>query len=170
MTALLRTGALRLAAGLAFSVLAGAVAPGPLSAQQGDPREAAVIAVFQKLFDGMRTRDTTMMRSVFDPSAKLVRASTRDGRTAVQATSIDQFIAAIGRAPAGDQLIERIYAPEVRIDGNLATIWTFYTFHVGERFSHCGIDAAQLLETDEGWKIVHLADTTRRENCDPPGG
>lgn len=170
MTAPIRTGALRLAACLAFAGLAGAITPGPLAAQQRDPREAAVIAVFQKLFDGMRTRDTTMMRSVFDPSAKLVRASMREGRTAVQATSIDQFIAAIGRAPAGDQLIERIYAPEVRIDGNLATIWTFYTFHVGERFSHCGIDAAQLLETDQGWKIVHLADTSRRENCDPPGG
>ena len=114
MTAQLRTGALRLAAGLAFSGLAGAVMPGLLSAQQGDPREAAVIAVFQKLFDGMRTRDTTMRRSVFDPSAKLVRASTREGRTAVQATSIDQFIAAIGRAPAGDQLIERIYGAAAR--------------------------------------------------------
>lgn len=170
MTAPLRPAALRLAARLACAGLAAAAAPSALNAQQSDPREAAVIAVFQKLFDGMRTRDTTMMRSVFDPGAKLVRGSTRDGRTVVQTTSIDQFIASIGRAPAGDQLIERVYAPEVRIDGNLATIWTFYTFHVGDRFSHCGIDAAQLLETDQGWKIVHLADTARRENCDPPGG
>jgi len=85
-------------------------------------------------------------------------------------TTVDQFVHSIGRAPAGMKLIERIYAPEVRIDGNLATVWTFYTFHRGDQFSHCGYDAVQLMRLENEWKIVHLADTRRTSGCDPPGG
>ena len=160
---------LRTLACCALLACVSAAAPAALRAQEPGSREAEVVAVLQKLFDGMRARDSVMIRSVFDPAARLVRAVTRDGRTTVQVTTVDQFVSGIGRAPAGEELIERIYDPEVRIDGRLATIWTFYTFHLGERFSHCGIDAAQLLETDQGWKIVHLGDTMRRENCEPPG-
>src|SRR5256885_3716182 len=42
------------------------------------------------------------------------------------------------------QFRERMWNPEVRIDGGIATLWTPYDFHVGPRFSHCGYDAFQL--------------------------
>jgi hypothetical protein len=129
--------------------------------------EKDVLAVVQKLFDGMRTRDTAAMRSVFDPTARLMRV-VRNAPGTVQVTSADQFI----RTIAGFQnaeLNERIYRPEVRIDGDFATVWTFYTLHIGERFSHCGVDAFQLFRLPQGWKIVSIADTQRTENCDPGG-
>jgi hypothetical protein len=150
------------------AVLATALGSSPLHAQTPSAREAEVVAVIQKLFDAMLSRDTTALRAVFDPSARLVRGGSRDDPNQVQVTTVDQFVNSIASAPADARLIERIYEPEVRIDGNLATVWTFYTFHLGEQFSHCGIDAAQLLEINGGWKIVHLADTMRRENCEPP--
>jgi hypothetical protein len=78
---------------------------------------------------------------------------------------MDDFLANVARG-TGEGANERIYAPEVRIDGNLATVWTFYTLHVGERFSHCGIDAFQLLKLPAGWKIVAVADTRRTTGCD----
>lgn len=151
-------------AGVAFFTISA-----PLAAQTPAGREAEVLGVMEKLFEAMAARDTAVIRSVFDPTARLVRAPTRQGATAVQVSTVDQFVNSIARAPAGE-LIERIYAPEIRIDGNLATIWTFYTLHIGEQFSHCGIDAAQLFHTGASWKIVSLADTARRENCDPPRG
>ena len=160
MSAFLRIGS---ATGLLALIIAS-----PIRAQNNQAREAAVVATLQKLFDGMRSRDAAAMRSVFDPSAKLINAATRDGQTTIRAIAIDDFVNSIMSAPADAQLIERIYSPEVRIDGNLATFWAFYTFHLGEQFSHCGVDTAQLFETSEGWKIVSLADTRRREGCDPP--
>ncbi|MEI2720897.1 MAG: hypothetical protein V9E87_12310 [Gemmatimonadales bacterium] len=66
-------------------------------------------------------------------------------------------------------LDERIYDPEIRIDGGLATVWTFYAFFVGERLSHCGVDAFQLARTSEGWKIIALADSRQTTGCSVAG-
>ena len=124
---------------------------------------AAVIAVVQRLWDGMKARDTAMVRSVFDSTAMLSRVVTRNGESRVQLTPVSGFIEALGRAK--EPWNERMYAPEVRIDGPLATVWTEYDFHLGDQFSHCGVDAFQMLKTSAGWKIVALSDTARREGC-----
>jgi hypothetical protein len=132
------------------------------SATAPDEREA-VLAVVQRLWDGMRTRDTALVRSAFDSSASLTRVATRNGEARVQVTPLSGFIEALGRA--NEAWNERMFAPEVRIDGALATVWTEYDFHLGSQFSHCGVDAFQLLKTSAGWKIVALSDTARREEC-----
>ena len=137
--------------------------PGPAAAQASE--EQAVIGVVQKLFDGMRARDTVMMKSVFAPGAQLLGLAQRDGATAMRALPAEQFVGSIASAQPGE-LIERVYDPVVKIDGNLASYWAFYTFHVGERFSHCGVDAVLLLKFPEGWKIASLADTRRQEGCE----
>ena len=36
----------------------------------------------------------------------------------------------------------------------IATVWTPYDFWIDGKFSHCGIDAFDLVKTDEGWKIA----------------
>ena len=132
-------------------------------AQTAPDERAAVIAVVQRLWDGMKARDTAMVRSVFDSTAMLSRIVTRNGESRVQLTPVSGFIEALGRAK--EPWNERMYAPEVRIDGTLATVWTEYDFHLGDQFSHCGVDAFQLLKTSAGWKIVALSDTARREGC-----
>ena len=43
------------------------------------------------------------------------------------------------------------------VNGSLATIWTPYDFYVGETFSHCGVDAANLMSGPDGWRIVALS-------------
>jgi hypothetical protein len=131
------------------------------SAAVPDEREA-VLAVVQRLWDGMRTRDTALVRSVFDSSASLTRVATR-GEARVEVLPVSGFIEALGRAT--EPWNERMFAPEVRIDGSLATVWTEYDFYLGTQFSHCGVDAFQLLKTSAGWKIVALSDTARREGC-----
>jgi hypothetical protein len=137
----------------------------PASAAAQAAEEQAVIAVVQKLFDGMLARDTVMMQSVFAPNAQLLGLAQREGTTSVRALPAAQFVSSIAGAPAGD-LIERVYDPQVMVDGNLAAYWAFYTFHVGERFSHCGVDSIQLFKFPEGWKIVSVADTRRQEGCE----
>ena len=147
----------------------GGAATGTTAATQ-DTAQRAVLAVVQQLFDAMRARDTTKMRSVFDTGASLVAAGGRAGAPGVQRTSISQFIAAIAGAPAGRVLDERTYAPQVRIDQHLADVWMEYDFYVGDQFSHCGVDQMTLVRTAAGWKIVALADTRRREGCPTRAG
>lgn len=127
-----------------------------------------VLAVIERLFDGMRARDTAAMRSTFAPGARLAGTQTRDGVTSVSVIEIDRWIASVGRAT--ELLDERLVDPEVRVDDQLATVWVGYNFHVGERFSHCGYDAFQLARLADGWKIVHVMDTRRTERCPASAG
>ena len=56
----------------------------------------------------------------------------------------------------------------MEIDGNLAQVWTKYAFFLGEDFDHCGVDAFQLFNDGDGWKIFQLVDTRHREGCELP--
>jgi hypothetical protein len=135
----------------------------PLQAQ--DAERTAVMATVQKVFDAMRTRDTALLRQAFDTSARLAGVSTRGPAPAVRLTTPTAFGAAVAGAPAGDVWNERIWDPEVKIDGDVAQVWAYYTFHRNKAFSHCGVDAFMLLKVGSEWKITQLADSRRTAGC-----
>jgi hypothetical protein len=140
-------------------------------AQSSDAEKAKIVATVQKVFDAMRTRDTSLLTQAFDSSARLVGVNTRGAAPTVSLTAPAQFGAAIAKAPAGDVWNERIFDPEVRVDGDLAQVWAYYTFHRNATFTHCGIDAFMLRKVGENWKITQLADSRRTQGCthtEPP--
>ena len=151
----------------ALAALALLVPRGPLAAQTAaaQPPDPEILKTVGRMFDAMRARDTVALKAVLDTSARLVTTTTRDGRPVMRVGSIQRFIGAVGAAT--EPLDERLFDPEVRQDGNLATVWTRYTFYLGIQLSHCGYDAFQLFRSDAGWKIIHIADTQRREGCEP---
>ena len=53
----------------------------------------------------------------------------------------------------------------VHIDGPLATVWVDYWFFAGPRFSHCGVDAFQLVKGAGRWRIFSIVDTRRTAGC-----
>lgn len=145
-----------------------AVVPGSLEAQDRSAAEQEVLSVVQRLFDGMRAGDSAAVRATFAPDARLVSTGVRDGEPSMQSVPIDRFIEAVGQ-PHDEVWDEKIWDVEIRIDDNLATVWNQYAFFLGERFSHCGVDAFQLFKGSEGWLIFHLADTRRTEGCEISG-
>jgi hypothetical protein len=136
----------------------------PVSAQEPDDRKA-ILATVQRVWDAMRTRDTVLLLQQFDTSARLVGVNARRGPPVVTLTTPSQFGAGIMRAPAGDVWNERMYDPEVRIDGTVAQVWTYYTFHRNATFSHCGFDAVMLVKVGSDWKITQLSDSRRTQGC-----
>lgn len=162
----LRTTALLLAATattLAAQMNADAPVPGPAVRTVED----SVVAVVKGLFDGMRARDTALIRRSFATGTNLGGVPPQ-GRPA-SFVPVDAFLKSIASAPPGVLLDERIFDPEVRVDGGLATVWTFYQLWVGDRMSHCGVDAFQLARTGTGWSIIGLADSRRTTDCDAAG-
>lgn len=126
--------------------------------------EAAVRAVIAQLFDGMRARDSAMVAGVFAPGTRLVSSGTRKGTLAIDPIAADEFAGIVARA-TGPKWDERILAPAMQFDGTLAAVWVPYDFYLGDTLSHCGIDAFHLAKLPEGWKIIALSDTHRREGC-----
>jgi len=123
----------------------------------------AVIATIQKLFDAMAAKDTAAIQAVVLPGTSL-SALRPDGQTTV--TPIEKFIENIRSAQGS--LVERMWDPKVMVEGNIATLWAPYDFHRDGKFTHCGIDVANLLKTPEGWKIGGLSYTVIQQGCQAP--
>jgi ketosteroid isomerase-like protein len=125
----------------------------------------AVKKTVNDLFTAMRASDTTFLKSVFHQDMILQSvANKRDGSTALLTEKAADFVKSIG-TPHKDIYDERIDIKDVKIDGDLASVWANYKFYVGATFSHCGVDVFQLMKAADGWKIIYIVDTRRKDNC-----
>ncbi|HKP29512.1 MAG TPA: hypothetical protein VJU15_08910 [Gemmatimonadales bacterium] len=139
----------------------------PLAAQQAADQKA-VLGAIETLFNALKADDTAGMRAVMHPQGRIIQTGTRDGAPFARVNPLNDFLTSIGNAK-GKGLEERIYNPEIRIDDNLAVAWVYYDFRVGGQISHCGVDAYHLVRTADGWRILEIVDTQRREGCDQIG-
>jgi hypothetical protein len=136
----------------------------PASAQ--DQNNEDVLGVIAVMFHGLAARDTASMSTVLDPGARLVQTTTdEDGLPRMTSVNMESFLGSIGRAD-GPEIEERYWDPQVVVHDNLATVWISYVFLVEGAISHCGEDAFQLARTTDGWKIIAIADTQRRQGCE----
>ena len=126
---------------------------------------ASARATVDKLFTGMRTGDSTAVRSVFTKTAALTSISKNAADSVVtHKGSVDGFVKAVG-TPHKEQWDERIYDVKISVDGPMAVVWAPYKFYLGEKFSHCGVNVFNLIKTGAGWKINDITDTRRKDAC-----
>jgi len=143
---------------------AAAVLTEPALGQDANDR-AAVLAVVDVLFDGMRANDGDMVRSAFADGAVLI-STERNGAPATRLTPIEQFASLVDKAT--EEWDEPYWDPIVQIEDYLASVWIKYAFYLNGEFTHCGVDAFLIARGMDGWKIVALADTRERDNCELP--
>jgi hypothetical protein len=140
-----------------------------VESQAQHAEEGPVREVINHLFKGMEKGDSALVRSAF---AKNITMATifRDKSNAPMIhheTSLTGFLNAVGTAH-NETWYEEIWNVKIQVDGDLAQAWCDYAFYLGNTFSHCGVDAFQLHKTKDGWKIFHLADTRRKQDCNIP--
>jgi hypothetical protein len=133
-------------------------------AQAASAETQAIKQTVTQFFDGMRRGDSIMVRRTLAPGAVLHAISQKEGRTALQIESTNDFLKAVG-TPHSEVWDERVQFERVLIDANLASVWAPYEFYRGSKFSHCGYDSFQLVKLADGWKIAHIIDTRRKEKC-----
>ena len=132
-------------------------------AQQTDI--AAIKQTINNMFNAMRKSDSTLLRSTFAKGMILHNiGKAKDGATAMITESPDEFVKSIG-TPHEGIYDERITFSDIKVDGELASVWAPYKFYVDDKFSHCGVDVFQLMKTASGWKIIYIVDTRRKDNC-----
>jgi acetyl esterase/lipase len=123
----------------------------------------AVLAAVQKFFDTMTSKNVEEAKRVLMADGRFV--SVRDDRPEPRSSTIQSYLD--GLATRKQDYRERMWEPEVRIHGAIATVWTRYDFWVDGKFSHCGVDAFDLVKTLEGWKISGGVYTVERTGCPP---
>ena len=117
-----------------------------------------ILRPIHHLFDGMRASDGALISSAFAPEATMETYLTKDGETTVATNSATDFIRAASQ-PHEEVWNEVIWSYDVRKDGPLATVWTEYTFYLGNKRLHCGVNAFQLMHDGVEWKITRVTDT-----------
>lgn len=122
--------------------------------------------IAEQLLEAISTRDTTLFRQLMAPEAILASTRMRDGIPDYRTSTVDQNVAML--AAEGPQFLERMWNPEVQVDGQVASVWTRYDFYVDGDFSHCGTDAFQLVLTENGWKIISLIYTIEPDRTQCP--
>lgn len=127
--------------------------------------EEEVKAVIVSLFDGMRAKNADQVAAAFTPEAIMNTVIAKPEGSEVGSNSVADFAKRIFTTPAETQLDERILEYQIKVDGTMASAWTPYRFYVNGNFSHCGVNSFQLVNTAEGWKIVYIIDTRRKEPC-----
>lgn len=133
---------------------------------QGQTDQEVVREVINRLFKGMEQGDSAKVHSAFADEVTMATVLRDKNNEPVlrKESSITAFLKAVG-TPHPDVWYEEIWNLKVQVDGDFAQAWCDYAFYVGNKFSHCGVDAFHLHKGKEGWKIFHLADTRRKENC-----
>ncbi len=129
------------------------VSPSGLEAQTSE--EHAVIAAARAMFDAMEALDPEAFRDSMVPEGFLMAV----GFETMRRTTRDRFATRL--TDQTTPMFERMWDPQVRIDGPVATLWAPYDFYRGIEFSHCGTDAFQLAKTPDGWKVVLVSYTVQ---------
>lgn len=139
------------------------ITAGPAFSQQAETE--AVKKTINTLFAAMKKGDSTLLRTVFHKDMILQTvANKKDGSKVLMTEKPAEFLKAVG-TPHTDVWDERITFGDIKIDDNLASVWTPYKFYVSDKFSHCGVNFFQLMKTAEGWKVIYIVDTRRKDNC-----
>ena len=134
-------------------------------AQKASAETEAVKQTITAFFDGMRRGDSTAVRRTLAPAAVFHGFGGKPGQPpTLEIESINGFLKAVG-TPHPTVWDERVQFERVLIDANLASVWAPYEFYLGSKFSHCGYDSFQLVKLADGWKIAHIIDTRRKEQC-----
>ena len=121
-----------------------------------DADRAAILATVQSLFDALGERDTDLLTSILHPD--ILMRSVERSAAGERSASTSTLEGMVDRLEAdGPRMTERMWDPEVRISGDLATVWTPYDFYVGEDLSHCGADAFILMRDGGDWQITSLS-------------
>jgi putative lumazine-binding protein len=123
------------------------------------PEEQVVIAPLQAVLDGIAQHDQALIRKQLLPGGMVTLL--RNGQPLQ--LHFDAFVDRIRPSGTG-KIEERIHDPLVRIDDDVAIIWTPYTFYVEGKVDHCGTDIVNLVRIDGHWLIANIADNSRK-NC-----
>lgn len=131
--------------------------------------EQQIKSVVAQLFKGMELGDSSLVRRCFTKHVTIATVKTDKAGHVVLSREGDiaDFYKAIG-TPHPQKWYEESWNVRVTIDGELAQVWCDYAFYIGNKFSHCGVDAFQLFKEGSQWKIFHLADTRRTSGCNIP--
>ena len=133
-------------------------------AQSPSPEHEAVLKTLQAFFDTMTARDVEGARKVLQPQGRFHALRMAERKPEPRPFANEEYLADLQASK--QTMRERIWKPEVMVHGWIATVTAPYDFWIDGKFSHCGVDAFQLIKTEDGWKVAGGVYTVESK-CEP---
>ena len=123
-----------------------------------DADAAAVLAPINAIFAALETGDrSALLRHVYPDG----RVTASDGKTLRQ-QSWTQFAE---RVSPDRTFVERITAPAIDVDDNIAMVWAPFTVRIAGKVVSCGIDHFDLVRENGAWKVLNITFSSRSTGC-----
>jgi hypothetical protein len=136
-----------------------------VSAQENSEKKA-IKKTIETFFDGLHKGDSTLVSSTLNSTIKIQTTFTnKEGKNVLITESRIKLLTNIANKKPEHTYLEKLVSWDIKIDGNLASVWTPYEFYLNEKFSHCGANSFQLFNNNGKWEIIYLVDMRRRSNC-----
>jgi len=117
-------------------------------------------------FEGMHTGDTVLIKKTINQDLKLQTTFVnKEGISVLRSETKDVFLEAVSRKKVSTTWLEKLISFSIKIDGDLASVWTPYEFYLNNEFSHCGVNSFQLFNNNGNWEIIYIVDTRKRQGC-----
>lgn len=138
-----------------------------LNAQTNNQKQA-IKKTIGTFFEALHKGDSTLMKTVLHESLHLqTTRDNREGKNLLFTETKQQLLINIAKKNPSDTYFEKLLSYDIKIDGNLASVWTPYEFYYNGNFSHCGANSFQLFDNNGKWQIIYLVDMRRRQKCQP---
>ena len=127
---------------------------------------AQVKNVISTFFDGLHKGDSTLLKSTLHKNIKIQTTFTnKKGEKQLRTQSKENLLKGVASKKPSDEYFEKLLSYTIKIDGNLASVWTPYEFYLNGKFLHCGANSFQLFHNNGKWEIIYLVDMRRRGSC-----
>lgn len=127
--------------------------------------EAEVLDALHRFLTTMTAGDVAGSRATLAPGSRFYSLRESPQGPVVAVSTDEEYLRDLGAAT--QPWVERIWSPRVQVEGDVASVWAPYDFHIGGSFSHCGDDAFTLMRQGGTWRITSVTYTVRTTGCAP---
>ncbi len=123
-----------------------------------------VMAVVDSALTAVNTNDAALLQKVMLPTATIVAQSYGpDDTLKTRVLSVADMVKSF--AAPDRHVDERIHAPVVLVQRDLAHVWAPYTLDYNGKRLHCGVDSFGLAKVDGAWRLTSLTWTAEPKGC-----
>ncbi|GMN04382.1 SMP-30/gluconolactonase/LRE family protein [Altererythrobacter sp. MTPC7] len=128
--------------------------------------EAAALEAANAFLATLSTKDAEAYAAITIPQGRGTGTEIKaDGSRIFFTYTFEELVRALPTA-IPDGAVEALVNPMVRVDGDIAMVWSDYTFTIDGQLSHCGTDHFDLVRRDSVWRVFNLTWTTRHDDCE----
>lgn len=140
------------------------------NANAEDDEREAVLALMDQAFAAVSSGDPDDWRAIQLAEGTSINfrphPNGNPGELLMRIATNEAAAVAAGENVGDQEDVERWTGdPTVLVRGPIAVVWGEYDYWIDGEFSHCGIDAADLVRVDGDWKIANWMWTVETDHC-----